>query len=56
MLHMSAPRQHRAILQEIARRAMIERGMLADFSEAALAELNALQASASAVGAAEGAP
>ncbi|NTV37807.1 MAG: hypothetical protein HGA82_01210 [Anaerolineales bacterium] len=35
---------------------MIERGMLADFSEAALAELRALQVSASAVGAAEGAP
>lgn len=36
-------RQHRAILQRIARRAMQERGLLPDFSDAALAELDRLQ-------------
>ncbi len=36
-------KQHRAILQSIARRAMQERGLLADFSDAALAELEKLQ-------------
>ena len=35
-------KQHRAILQRIARRAMVERGLLADFSEAALTELDRL--------------
>jgi VacB/RNase II family 3'-5' exoribonuclease len=34
---------HRAILQNIARRAMIERGLLPDFSRAALAELDRIQ-------------
>lgn len=34
---------HRTILQSIARRAMLERGLLPDFSPAALAELNQLQ-------------
>ena len=32
--------QHRAILQNIAHRAMLERGLLPDFSSAALAELD----------------
>ncbi len=40
--------QHRAILQSIAHRAMIERGLLPDFSAAALAELGKIQASAGA--------
>jgi len=35
---------HRAILQDIARRAMLERGLLLDFSAAALAELDRIQA------------
>src|SRR5208283_153298 len=34
--------QHRALLQKIARRAMLERGLLPDFSPQALAELNAI--------------
>ena len=38
--------QHRAILQGIAHRAMIERGLLPDFSAAALAELDKIQARA----------
>ncbi len=38
--------QHRAILQDIARRAMLERGLLPDFSVAALAELDRIQAPA----------
>ncbi len=33
-------RQHRSILQRIARRAMVERGLLPDFSVQAIAELN----------------
>ncbi len=37
--------QHRAILQDIARRAMLERGLLPGFSPAALAELDGIQAS-----------
>ncbi|RLT36329.1 MAG: RNB domain-containing ribonuclease [Chloroflexi bacterium] len=36
-------RAHRAILQSIAQRAMVERGLLADFSAAALAELDRLE-------------
>src|SRR5512143_903149 len=39
-------KQHRAILQRIARRAMLERGLLPDFSVEALAELARIQASA----------
>jgi VacB/RNase II family 3'-5' exoribonuclease len=35
---------HRVLLQDIARRAMLARGLLPDFSPAALAELNRLQA------------
>jgi len=35
--------QHRAILQSIARRAMLERGLLPDFSAEALAELGRIQ-------------
>jgi len=38
--------QHRAILQDIAQRAMIERGLLPEFSAAALAELDRIQAPA----------
>ena len=37
-------RRHRAILQNIARRAMLERGLLPDFSTRALAELEGLKA------------
>ena len=40
--------QHRALLQDIAHRAMIERGLLPDFSAAVLAELGKIQASAGA--------
>jgi hypothetical protein len=36
-------RQHRTILQRIARRVMIERGLLPDFSVQAIAELNGIQ-------------
>ncbi len=38
--------QHRALLQDIARRAMLERGLLPDFSAEALAELGKIQAPA----------
>ncbi len=38
--------QHRALLQSIAQRAMLERGLLPDFSAEALAELGKLQAPA----------
>jgi exoribonuclease-2 len=41
-------KQHRAILQSIARQAMLERGLLPDFSAAALAELSKIQAPAAA--------
>lgn len=51
----STTRNHRAILARIAHRAMLERGLLPDFSSAALAELGQLQASAPAgYGPAEG--
>ena len=39
-------KQHRAILQGIAQRAMLERGLLPDFSAQALTELGKIQASA----------
>ena len=39
-------KQHRAILQSIAQRAMLERGLLPDFSAEALAELDKIQAPA----------
>ncbi len=39
-------RQHRAILQSIAQRAMLERGLLPDFSAEAVAELEEIQAPA----------
>jgi ribonuclease R len=39
-------KQHRAILQNIARRAMVARGLLPDFSAQALAELDKIQAPA----------
>ena len=39
-------KQHRAILQKIARRAMLEKGLLPDFSVEALAELARIQAPA----------
>ncbi len=42
--------QHRAILQEIAHEAMLERGLLPDFSADALAELGNLQTPAANVG------
>jgi VacB/RNase II family 3'-5' exoribonuclease len=43
-------KQHRAILQSIAQRAMIDRGLLPDFSPEALAELDRIQAPAAAQG------
>jgi len=39
-------KQHRAILQNIAQRAMLERGLLPDFSAEAIAELGRIQAPA----------
>jgi VacB/RNase II family 3'-5' exoribonuclease len=39
-------KQHRALLQDIAQRAMRERGLLPDFSSEALAELDKIQAAA----------
>ncbi|MGE5808081.1 MAG: RNB domain-containing ribonuclease [Nitrospirota bacterium] len=39
----SSDKQHRSLLQRIARRAMIERGLLPDFSPQALAELDGLR-------------
>ena len=39
-------KQHRAILQRIARRVMLERGLLPEFSVEALAELARIQAPA----------
>jgi exoribonuclease-2 len=41
-----ADQQHRAILQSIARRAMLERGLLPDFSAAVRAELDRIPAAA----------
>jgi VacB/RNase II family 3'-5' exoribonuclease len=41
-------KKHRAILQSIARRTMIERGLLPDYSPEALAELDRIQAPAAA--------
>ena len=43
-------KQHRAILQNIARRAMLEKGLLPDFSVEALAELDKIRAPASSDG------
>ena len=43
--------QHRMLLQEIATKAMIERGFLPDFSPEALAELNGIRAAATVDGA-----
>ena len=40
-------KHHRSILQDIAHKAMLERGLLPDFSAAALAELEKIQAPAS---------
>ena len=42
--------QHRAVLQRIARRVMVERGLLPDFSAEALTELGKIQAPATASG------
>jgi ribonuclease R len=39
-------KQHRAILESIAEKAMLERGLLPDFSSEALAELGSLQPAA----------
>ena len=47
-------KQHRTILQNIAHRAMFERGLLPDFSTAALAELGRIQAPAMKKGAPDG--
>ena len=41
-------KEHRALLQHIAQQAMLERGLLPDFSTEVLAELNQLQAAATA--------
>lgn len=46
--HDSHDRQHRAILAKIARRAMLERGLLPDFSPGALSELDGLKGPATA--------
>ncbi len=46
--------QHRAILQAIAHRVMLERGLLPDFSPEALAELSKIESSASATGSVPG--
>ena len=43
-------KQHRAILQSIAHQAMLDRGLLPDFSAAALAELGRLQVPAATAG------
>ena len=43
--------QHRAILQSIAQRAMLEKGLLPTFSDAASAELQSIHAPASTQGA-----
>ena len=43
-------KQHRVILQSIAHQAMLDRGLLPDFSAAALAELGRLQAPAATAG------
>jgi VacB/RNase II family 3'-5' exoribonuclease len=48
--------QHRAILQNIAHNVMLERGLLPDFSAAALAELGRIQAPAGASSASAGDP
>jgi len=48
--------QHRAILQSIAQRAMLERGLLPDFSSAVLAELDRIQAPAGVNGGSVGDP
>ena len=47
-------KQHRIILQSIAHQAMLERGLLPDFSNAALAELQGIQAPAMIKGAPDG--
>ncbi|MHB8882822.1 MAG: RNB domain-containing ribonuclease [Thermodesulfovibrionales bacterium] len=44
-------KQHRGILQKIAHRAMLQRGLLPDFSNEVLAELDRIEAPASAEGA-----
>ncbi len=46
----ASEKQPRALLQSIARRAMIDRGLLPDFSPEALAELDRIQAPAAAKG------
>ncbi|MGH9428710.1 MAG: ribonuclease catalytic domain-containing protein, partial [Terriglobia bacterium] len=45
----TADRQHRSVLQRIARRAMLERGLLPDFSPQALAELDKIHGPATRV-------
>ncbi len=46
----SEDKQHRLILQDIAQRAMLERGLLPDFSVQALAELDKIQVPATVTG------
>jgi exoribonuclease-2 len=46
----SNDRQHRSLLQKIARQAMIERGLLPDFTARALAELDAIHGPATMTG------
>lgn len=46
----SDDKQHRALLQRIARQAMVERGLLPDFSPAALAELDGIRESSAHAG------
>ena len=50
----SDPRPPRVILQDIARRAMVARGLAPDFSPAALAELATINRPAGAMGARPG--
>jgi ribonuclease R len=52
---MPTDQQDRAVLREIARRAMLERGLLPDFSAAALAELDTLRSLAAGAGRSTGA-
>jgi len=49
-------KHHRTILPSIAHRAMLERGLLQDFSTAALAELGRIQAPVMKKGASAGKP
>jgi VacB/RNase II family 3'-5' exoribonuclease len=50
MMNMTDDKRHRQILQNIAHRVMLERGLLPDFSPAVLAELNRIPSPATADG------